>query len=1095
MNPFEIARNEAVKLRTRLKADGMRLEQSGLDLVTATCKRLDVALREVKTSFPLLKGADATIIVERKWILVRSDVSDEIKAYLVAHELGHLQLHPATTGTIEVSEDALTGDVESNGVREVESYGARERQELQANVFAREFLLPRDLAHLKFIYEKHGASRLAEGFKLPLELVRLQLYDAILLPSVDTPNKVFQLPEKPTKAQEPAVNSDAETSLVEAGPGTGKTTTLLLRLRRLITAGIAPEKIVILTFSNKAARELVERAHAGNIPGADRVWIGTFHAFGLEFLRKFGNLCGLDARFPVLDKLASLAMLEAGIASADLEVFDPLSNPSPWLENALDTIRRAKDEVFDAAEYRASVEENSSGDQDTDAKRRDVATIFERYELLLSRRKAIDLTDLLCVSIKILQSKNPGVERFLGGIQHLMVDEYQDVNRASALLVKELAKFTQSLWVVGDANQAIYAFMGASSTNLERFQVDFPGAVSIPLQLNHRSSQEIVNLFDEVASRNPAGRSAISMIAERGYLGHAPCHLQSTSEEEQVQALAWRIRQLEQAGIPLAEQAVIVYKNAHAAVLALGLEKSDVPVLYLGNIFERPEIKDLICLLQLAVDPYGVNLVRQWYSPLLALSRQGADTIFSQTHTQERDWLHVTGEGLSTQDTPILDNLRRLCTQVTENMSPWEALSALLLEDGAWLREMADRSGQAAANALMAVWQFVHFCRSPDGTGRWSTVGNLPQRIRDRTRLGEDRSMRVVPPEAEGMNAVRIFTAHGSKGLEFDAVHFLHVTKNTYESPRAQPNKLLPDTVLEISKALDIINNERHNLLYVAVSRPRLYLTIYSTIGEELPSALHGLLEPIEINCQRQRPSVTSASRFHKPEQALVSMEEYLQFVKCPQRYEMSIRARRSQREDLKVYRAIDLATSKAIEALVEDALLLKDENWRSVIEPVLVNLGLHEHSVVSLIRDRVEERVIRGRNLLAEGKLNLTKIGLAIGPLSVELHPDQVFQDGALQRLRIIRPNKSSLSYMKQPLAALLDAHHQSGGVETKIEIATLSDGLVSSVGTIKAPTRQKYEKIAISLCAKHFPMTPSEARNCHFCPYSFPCSKRPPD
>ncbi len=1095
MNPFESARIEAVKLRAELEAKGVSLEQSGMALVAAACKALDVALREVKAGFSLLKGADATIKIERKWMLVRKDVPDEVKAFLVAHELGHLRLHPTTSGTVEVNQDALTADAETNGAREVESYGARERQELQANVFAREFLLPRDLARRAFVEEQHSASRLAEDRKLPLELVRLQLYDATLLPNIVKTTKAFQLPDKPTKAQEPAVNSDAKISLVEAGPGTGKTTTLLLRLRRLIASGVAPENIVILTFSNKAARELVERARAGNIPGADRVWIGTFHAFGLEFLRKFGNLHGLESRFPVLDKLASLAMLEADVTSADLEVFDPLSNPSPWLENALDAIRRAKDEVFDAAKFVASVGQTSSGDPDIDAKRRDVATIFERYELLLSRCKAVDLTDLLCVSIRLMQSGDPAVDRFLAGIHHLMVDEYQDVNRASALLVKELAKATQTLWVVGDANQAIYAFMGASSSNLEKFQIDFPGAVSIPLPLNHRSSQEIVDAFGKVASRNPAGRKTITMTAERGYLGHGPRHVHTADEAEQLRAMVWRIRRLEAAGTPLVEQTVIVYKNAHAAELALGLEQLGVPVLYLGNIFERPEIKDLICLLQLAVDPYGVNLVRHWHSPLLALSRQGADVVFAQTRAQEKDWRQVTGEGLTPQDMHALQNLQRVSDLVTESMSPWEALSAVLLEDGAWLREMAARPGQAAANALMAVWQFVHFCRSPDGTGRWSTVKNLPQRIRDRVRLGEDRSMRAVPPEAEGMNAVRILTAHGSKGLEFDAVHFLGVTKSTYEAPKSQPNKLVPDAVLENSKALDILKNERHNLLYVAVSRPRLYLTVYSTADEELPSALDGLLTPMDREWQQHSTSAEKAPWPGKPEQTQVSMEEYLQFVKCPQRHEMSTRAGRSQRDELKVHRAVDLATRKAIEALAADSSLLADAKWRSVVESALVGLSLHEHSAASLIRERVEERVRRGRDLLAEGGLNTTKIAFAIGPLSVEVQPNQVFQDGAVQRLRFIRPNESSLSSMKQPLAALLDAHHQSGGKKTTIEVATLSDGSTASVGTIKAPTRVKYEAIAISLCAKHFPAAPSNERICHFCAYIFPCSKHVPD
>jgi len=870
---------------------------------------------------------------------------------------------------------------------------------------------------------------------------------------------------------------------------------LLLRLRRLIAAGAAPENIVILTFSNKAARELVERARAGNIPGADRVWIGTFHAFGLEFLRKFGNLHGLESRFPVLDKLATLAMLEADVTSTDLEVFDPLSNPSPWLEDTVNTIRRAKDEVFDAAKYSASIEAASSGDPEVDAKRRDVATIFERYELLLSRRKAVDLTDLLCVTIRLLQSGDPGVKHFRSGIHHLMVDEYQDVNRASALLIKELARATRTLWVVGDANQAIYAFMGASSSNLQNFQLDFPGAVSIPLPLNHRSSQEIVDVFDMVASRNPAGRKTITLKAERGYIGYGPCLVKTDDAVEQLHALAWRIRQLGAVGTLLAEQAVIVFKNAEAADLAIGLEWQGIPVLYLGNIFERPEVKDLICMLQLSVDPFGVNLVRHWHSPLLALSRKGADALFTQTSTQDKGWREVTGEGLSAEDTQAWQNLRRLCSLVTDGMSPWDALSGLLLEDGTWLRDMAAQEGQASANALMAVWQFAHFCRSPDGTGRWLTVKNLPQRIRDRVRLSEDRSMRAIPPEAEGMNAVRILTAHASKGLEFNAVHFLGVTKNTYELPKAQCNKLLPDDVLDGSRALDILKNERHNLLYVAVSRPRFHLTVYSIGADGLPSALTGLLPVMNSEWEQPDGSEEQSVVLGKPERMQVSLDEYLQFVKCPQRHEMSTRAGRAQRDEMKLHRAIDLATRRAMEALAADNSKLADAKWQETVETALVSLNLNEHPAATDIRERVDERVGRGRDLLAQGGLSTAKVSLGIGPLMVELQPDQIFQDGTVKRLRFIRANHSNRSSMKQPLAALLDAHHQAGGKNLSIEVATLSDGETASVGSIQPRTRPKYEAAAIGLCAKRFPAAPSNERICAFCPYMFPCSKRVSD
>lgn len=1092
MNPYEVARKEAALLRSELESQGLDLNVGGFALVTAACKWLGVALRQVKPEFHLLNAADATILVARKLTLVRSNASDELKAFLVAHELGHLRLHPTTPGSIEVSESALTGETESNGASSVEGYGARERQELQANVFAREFLLPRSQAREAFLSENVGATSLAASRKLPLELVRLQLYDGVLLPRIDKPTKVFRLPDEPTPAQRPAVESDAKVSLIEAGPGTGKTTTLLLRLRRLIATGVSPDSIVILTFSNKAARELVERARAGNIPGADRVWIGTFHAFGLEFLRKFGSLHGLEPRFPVLDKLASLAMLEHDVPSADLKYHDPLASPSPWLETIIDAIRRSKDEFFDADQFEAAVKAAPVADQEVQDKLLDAATIFRRYESLLTKRKAVDLTDLLCVTIRLIQSGDPVVERFLRGIKHLMVDEYQDVNRASALLVKGLAKECSTVWVVGDANQAIYAFMGASSSNLESFQKDFEGAVAIPLALNHRSSQEIVDAFGAVARLNPQKRASTSLTAERGFVGHGPKHIQTANDHEQLRALAWRIRALQDAGTPLAEQAIITYQNAIAADVAQGLEQLGVPVLFLGNIFERGEIKDLICLLQLAVDSRGTNLLRSWHASCLGLSRLGADTLLLQAEEQKVGWREVTGDGLCPEDAAAWQMLKRLCSLFDANTSPWEALSSILLEDSEWLRELASMPGQAAANALMAVWQFVFFCRTPDGTGRWATVKNLPQRIRDRVRLGEDRSMRSVPPEAEGMDAVRVLTAHGSKGLEFDAVHFVDVKASTYEpSRKPASNAHIPGAVLDASKALDIQRNERHNLLYVAVSRPRFHLTIYTTASQQLPSALAGLLTSFDGDWGRSQAEADPAPKDAKGSE--VSLEDFLEFKRCPRQLEMSSRGARSQRDELKLHRAIDLATKRVLGELAADPSLLADEEWRGCVDRTIEHFHLHEHEVAELIRKRVEERVLRGRKWYEDGGIRGPSTTIALGPLKVTLQPDQVLMVNGVKTLRFIRPNSRTFSALKQPLAALLNAHHKNGGARMAIEVATLADDLKQSVGTVTGKTPARYEGLAFDLCAGNFAGIPDNGRVCHSCPYMFPCSKRP--
>jgi superfamily I DNA/RNA helicase len=1082
MSPYEAARLEAAELRRELSALGINLDQAGPALVEAACKQLGVALRSVKPEYPLLKGADATIFVQRKMALVRNDVSDEIKAFLIAHELGHLRLHPAVEEAIPVSQSVLSGESESNGASAVEAYGVRERQELQANLFAREFLLPRALARELFLQEALGPQRIASDRTLPLEL----------LPHIAKPAKVFSLPPEPTPAQGPAVDSDASVSLVEAGPGTGKTTALLLRLRRLIASGEAPEGIVILTFSNKAARELVERARAGNIPGADRVWIGTFHAFGLEFLRKFGALIGLGPRFPVLDKMAALAMLEEEVPESDLQFHDPLSNPSWWLAAIVDAIRRSKDEFFDAAKFDAAVRDSLTQVDETNAKMRDAASIFRRYEELLRARGAVDLTDLLCVTIRLLQSGDPAVERFLGTIRHLMVDEYQDVNRASALLVKSLSMACETLWVVGDANQAIYAFMGASSSNLEHFQQDFPGAVPIPLALNHRSSQEIVDAFGLVASRNPAGRASTVLRAERGAIGHGPRHILTSGDTEQASALAWRIRELQKQGVPLSEQAVITYKNAVAADVAQSLESLGIPVLFLGNIFERPEIKDLICLLQLATDREGSNLLRSWHLPCLGLSRAGADTILRQVEEQKAAWHGVTGEGLDDRDGAAWQNLRRLCGLVEATSSPWDALTAILLEDGQWLRELASSVDQSQVNALMAVWQFIYFCRTPSGTGRWATVKSLPERIRDRLRHGEDRAMRAVPPEAEGLDAVRILTAHGSKGLEFDAVHFVEVTASTYEpvkKPNARPH--IPSAVLDDSKVKDIHRNERHNLLYVGMSRPRKFLTAYSTREEKLPTALEGVLSALDGDWAR-----AAAEQSTPPKDAdgqTVSLKDFLEYKGCAKRSELSGRGGKWQKEDLKLHRAVGLATSHAMKKMKAEGTYLLDQRWQECAEDGLAQFRLQEHTSIANIRARVHEQVRRGRDWLSQGGELGGEVLVAIGPLKVVLRPEQVLKNNGKTTLRFIVPDEKAYDRLKQPLGVMLAAHNKLASEALDIEIATLSDGILRAPSTIRKETPSKYEAVAFSLCAGDYSGIPDDGRACHSCPYLFACSKRP--
>lgn len=221
------------------------------------------------------------------------------RAAFVAHELGHDAVHSGSSTCCVTDIDASRSTESAPvGLQRVEDYGARERRELQANVFAREFLLPRGTARRLFVDERMGASAIAERTGLAKNLVRQQLFDALLLPaqSTEEPEERTQdRPPRPDPSQDRAASHRGSAFQLQAGPGTGKTRTLVKTVLSMLAEGVHPTAILILTFSNRAAGELSERIAAAAPSDAGRIWIGTFHAFGLDLVRRFHDQLGLPA--------------------------------------------------------------------------------------------------------------------------------------------------------------------------------------------------------------------------------------------------------------------------------------------------------------------------------------------------------------------------------------------------------------------------------------------------------------------------------------------------------------------------------------------------------------------------------------------------------------------------------------------------------------------------------------------------------------------------------------------------------------------------------------------------------------------------------
>ena len=1091
MNPFAHSLQAARSARQKLGEQDKAI--SAAVLVEAACAHWKLVVKRVPAGHPLLRGSDANIDTKQGWIYVTRGLDPALEAFLLAHELGHYFLHKNLSEQFGVSRNTLAPELDGTPAsRTVEAYGPRERQELQANVFGREFLLPRALARKLFLEDAKSASDTAKDLVIPLEVVRLQLVDALLLPVVPDTVEV-SAPKAATTVQKPAVDSPHRHTLVTAGPGTGKTTTLMLRLAKILNDGADPTSIVVLTFSNKAAREIVDRLRVAGIAGAERVWVGTFHSFGLEFLRKFGTLCGLTEQVSVLDNLGALAMLEEVLPTLPLTQFDPLADPIDWLPDVLRAIARCKDDLIDAAGYLKEIEIYPETEPEKQGRRVDAACIFVAYEQALAKRRLVDFNDLLGKTVGLMGSGDPAIEAYLQGIQHVIVDEYQDVNRASAQLVKLLNTHARTAWAVGDPHQAIYNFMGASSANITRFPKDFPGAKTIPLGDNHRSSQEIADAYHKVSQGTPQGDPALHLNAAKGKSGLFPCTIACDDDTDEIDAIAGQVQTL-QGTVPLAEQAVIVYHNARATEIAQGLERRGIPVLYLGSVYERAEIKELLCILHLSIDQAGIALGADWSSPLLRVPIEDVAKILASPPegVEQKPWWERDRSILSAAGQKAIGLFAELVAPLRKLVSPWDALCSILLEDGRLLRHRLKDESQSGINERLAIWQFLHACRAPDGLTVYPTIRNLFDRIRRRIRLGQDKAMRHVPPEAEGLNALRILTAHQSKGLEFDVVHFAEMAAKVYEPGNKRQWPLLPDELLVRLTGMDQNLGrrlERHNLLYVGCSRAKSQLVVYAQQDEPLPTALAALKLPAQAGTRISAGKAPTLPA--KPlGTATISLEDLIQFKEyCPRRVEYSQRFGHLPPATLPIYRLMSIALSRALKQVAANAKLRTTKGIATVVDVELKRLELSDLPQSKEMQSRLTALVTEGSRLYAEGGKAHHMLTLQIEGLSVTVDAHQQLNAGGGDVSRIFKAAPRQFKRLAQALGVLVKTHEEATGKRVEIEAAILKDGTRPTPTKVQAKTIAAYKITAAEIARGEFPARVS-SENCPKCAYFILCS-----
>ncbi len=386
-------------------------------LIAAAVRHLGLEFVLLPPEDTTLKGARAIQDEQAGIICCANTESEPERLLLVGHEIGHVRIHSTSAECSAADIDpSRSTEAAPVGLQRVEDYGAHERRELQANVFAREFLLPRAAVARKLhAQEGLGATVIAETLGLPKDLVRQQLLDALLLPEQVPAEESAGKGRQSTKrdeSQERAAAHRGSAFLLQAGPGTGKTRTLVNRVSGLLAEGVDPASILILTFSNRAAGELAERVALVAPAQASRIWIGTFHAFGLDLLRRHHDQLDLPSDPSLFDRSDAIEVLEEILPTLSLVHYRNLWDPALILRDIVAAISRAKDEVVSPSRYRELAETMLANAGNNDAREAaekclEVARVYELYEKALRERRAVDFGDLVMRPALLLEQSEP----------------------------------------------------------------------------------------------------------------------------------------------------------------------------------------------------------------------------------------------------------------------------------------------------------------------------------------------------------------------------------------------------------------------------------------------------------------------------------------------------------------------------------------------------------------------------------------------------------------------------------------------------------------------------------------------------------------
>jgi DNA helicase-2/ATP-dependent DNA helicase PcrA len=643
-----------------------------------------------------------------------------------------------------------------------------------------------------------------------------------------------------------AVTAPPGPALVIAGAGSGKTRTLTYRVAYLLEQGIPADRILLLTFTNKAAGEMMRRVADLTGQAIPSLWGGTFHSIGARILRQHADLLGYRRDFTILDRDDAKDLIKANIADAGIET-KGTHFPKPEVLNEIFSLavntHKTTDEIIESqydyfSQFAAPI-----------------ADLAQRYIKRKRAANAMDFDDLLALWLKLLQEHTEVREHYQRRFQFILVDEYQDTNKLQSDLIDLLAARHHNVTVVGDDAQSIYAWRGANFANILEFPKRYPGATVFKIETNYRSTPEILKVANAAIAANR--NQFTKQLTPARKSGLKPAMVACMDAMQQSAFIAQRVLELRDEGVNLNQVAVLYRSHFHALELQLELTKRHIPFSITSGIrfFEQAHIKDATAYLKLVVNPQDEIAFKRLAQLLPGIAAKGADKIWKKFREGlESGALVPAQEQTRTSESqPQTPAARR---QSPESGAPTSGIRPLASALQACAKSIPSKAATAWAQFVATISQLE------DATVRQSaakmlrllidagyddylkeTYANYRLRLEDLEQLAvfayqfnsvEDfltQLALLTNVEAEDdktadrdAEQIKLSTIHQAKGLEFDVVFVIMLCDGLFPSER--------------TLNADDGEEEERRLFYVAITRARneLYL-IYPLIRASFGSS------------------------------------------------------------------------------------------------------------------------------------------------------------------------------------------------------------------------------------------------------------------